>query len=242
MISFSISCFMGKQRSGKTLSMVAQTYNIYFYIKNYIAEIDLKIKQKRKVTELEMKRYDLFKKYTILSNLTLNREIFGDYEQIKSKDLVTWYKDGRSISNKIIALDDFFKDIDSRDFGKNSNKIFSYFITEIGKKENILLYVSHFDTMVEKRLRGMTEHFILCRKGKFIKLRKGDKLLDTHIWKEEDDYYKLSLEPENIVIQQNFLGSYIDFSSEIIAKKYLDKIEYLKAKKYFDMYNTKEIV
>jgi len=244
-ISFDVSCYMGKQRSGKTLSMVARGYEILFFFQNYIYDMKLKKEKGKKLTKFERNRLALFKKYNILSNLNLNKRIFGDYEHFSAKDLLRLYQSKEKIENRIILLDDFFKDIDSRDFGRESNKVFSYFITEIGKKKNILLYVSHFDSMVEKRLRQHTENFILCRKGKMYDIRLPNGKLLKNVWREDENYYTLDTEKESkkIIIQQNYFKDYIDFDHQgFIFDKNLQRIDYLEAYHYFNMYDTGEIV
>jgi len=241
-ISFSISVYMGKQRSGKTLSMVADSYNTLLNIKEY----ELYLNSKKKLTNIEKKRLNLFSKFELMSNLKLNKNIFGNYIHITADNLLEMYKSKVPIENKIILLDDFFKTVDSRRFASDSNRVYSYFFTEIGKKKNIMKYVSHFDKMVELRLRSMTEYFIWCKKGKFkeINYKENNEIKSLKIFVEDENYYKLEDQDDlnKMIIQQNYFSEFLDFEKDLISKKRLIDRQYIQANKYFNLYDTQEIV
>lgn len=239
-LSFSISCFMGKQRAGKTLSMVANSYFTFLQIKEII--FDLEHKKILSVTEKE--RLTRLKKVEIWSNLKLNTKIYGNYKLITANEIMNLYKQNIKIENKLIILDDLFKHIDSRNSMSDENKAFTYFTTEIGKNNNILNYVSHFTTRTEIRLRQMTEFFIWCRKGYFIDLKIGKHKLKD-VWIEDKDYYKLANEEElkNMIISQCFFKEYIDFSKDFsLSEKKLELKNYLRGYDFFKHYDTKEII
>lgn len=249
---FEICCFLGKARAGKTLSMVSAGYFMNLKIKKFILDIERKIYHKKYINELEMKRYTLFTDFKVVSNLNLNEKYFGKYERLTPEKLIEMYLDKVDLKHKLILIDDIFKSVDNRDFmrtkeisGKkiNFNKVFSYFITEIGKKQNILLYVSHFESLVEVRLRKFTEKFIYCRKGEFINTSVND--INLKVFMEFPDYYDLdlNLEKENImVIQQNILRNFIDFENDLEIRKKKVDTNYILAKDFFKMYNTEEII
>lgn len=238
-IIFQTSCFMGNARAGKTLSMVETGYNTLLEIK-----IEVKrLKDKGKLNDTEKKRLSILDKIEIWSNLTLNKRIFGDYRKIDVTEILEIYDKKEEITNKLIMIDDIFKAVDSRNFMKKENKAFGYFLKEIGKKHNILLYVSHFDTDVEIRLRNLTDVFVLCKKGRFqkIKLPNGN---DIDVFIEEKNYYELKTEKElkNMVVYQMYFKKFIDFDNYFVLKRELVDEKYIKAFKYFKYYNTMEVV
>jgi len=242
-LTFEIACFMGKARAGKTLSMVANGYETLLAIKESVYYLEKKLKEKKKLTDTELRRYNLLADFKLMSNLNLNKKIFGDYTQMSAESLLEMYKEKKEIKHYLILMDDLFKTLDNRDFLKEKNKIFSYFITEIGKKENILLYVSHFENMVELRLRNFTEKFIYCQKGEFINIKISNRNL--RIFKEFDNYYdwEHNTKKENeMYIQQSILRNYVNLNNNLEVKKHIVAVEYVKANKYFNMYNTGEII
>ena len=238
-VSFNISTYMGKARSGKTLSMVASGYNTLLEILTYIED------NKNSKNKFIKDRVNMFKKFRVWSNLNLNRNIFGDYRHIDFNTLIEMYEKKEPIEYVILLIDDIFKNVDSRNIMNKKNKVFSYFITEIGKKKNILKYVSHFQSMVEIRLRNFTETFIYCQKGKLKDFKINGKTYKNLIWQEEEDYYKLDeklSELKKIVIKQNYLKEYIDMKQDLQVYKKVYDTRFLEAYPFFKMYNTGEIV
>lgn len=238
-ITFTIKCFMGNARAGKTLSMVATAHDYWLEIQTELE----RLKYKKRLSNTEKTRFNILNNFEIWTNLSLNKRIYGNYKKLNFDMLLALYESKKSINNKLIVLDDFFKGVDSRDTQKTENKVFSYFFTEIGKCHNILLYVSHFDSMVEIRLRNLTEWFILCKKGKFTKIKLDDnKILNMFI--EDPEYYKLEKEKElkKMIIQQSYFRKFIDFKVDFEITRELEKQEYIKAYPFFKHYNTMEIV
>ena len=242
-ISFRITLFMGNARSGKTLSMVALTYKIWLDIKS----LEEDLLSKPKLSSYEKNILSALQDFEIWSNLDLNKRIYGKYYKKKTlDDILELYKNKVEIKNKLLVFDDLFKDLDNRKFATNKNQILSYFITEIGKKQNILLYVSHFSTKIEKRVREMTQDFIECKKGKYFSIRLPSGKLFQYAWIEDKDYFKLEMNQSNLkrmIIQHTYYKDYIDYKKEftIPTRKFL-KVEYLKASGYFNHYKTGEII
>lgn len=242
-INFEIDNFGGKARAGKTLSMVLTTYAIFFNIQKFIYYTELRIKHKERVSNIEKDRLELFKKIRIISNLHLNKGVFGNYIYLTGDQLFDMYKKGDPIKYYLFALDDFFKTCDSRNFMKEKNKVYSYLFTEVSKGHNIFLYVSHFKGMVEKRLKDFTEKFIICDKGELKTCRyKGKKI---QIFEKYPNYYDLDLNlPARAnkmyirnVVKQNILNpETLEFELKEIA------VNYFKASKGFHLYNTEEVI
>lgn len=240
-ISFSISCFLGKARGGKTGSMVEWAEQILQKIELTIKELE----NKPKLNEIEKKRLNKFKKFETWSNLELNKNIFKKYKKITLNEIMEMYKNKISIKYKLLIIDDLFKNLDSRLSLTDTNRCLSYFITEVGKSSNILLYVSHFRHRVDLRLREMTENFIWCKKGKLYNI-KLDNFLIKNVWIEDFDYYKLENEKKELnkmIIKQIFLKEYINFEDNYgeIEKKE-KKVRYIKGTDFFDLYNTEEVI
>ncbi len=242
-ISFRITLFMGGARSGKTLSMVAECYSIWIDIKT----LEKELLSKSKLTTYEKEILIILQNFEIWSNLDLNKKIYGKYYKKKTlDDILELYKNKVEIKNKLLVFDDLFKDLDNRKFATNKNQILSYFVTEVGKKQNILLYVSHFSRKMEIRVREMTQDFIECKKGKYFSIRFEDERIFNYIWLEDEDYFELEMNPKNLkrmVIQHTYYYDYIDYQKEFkIPKRKFKKVEYLQASKYFKHYKTGEVI
>jgi hypothetical protein len=241
-ISFDITAYMGKQRSGKTISLIRDGYNTLLFIKSE----EQRLKKKKTLTISEKNRLKIFSRFELWTNLHLNKKIYGNYKYITPDLIMELYEKKKHIENKLLLFDDIFKDLDSRDFGKKKNKLLSYFTTEVGKKSNILKYVSHFSRNVEIRLRSMTENFCVCKKGKIYKLHLGNKKSFNGIWIEDIDYYEFVTNPnvlKQMVIQIQTYKEEIDFSKDYdLTKKKLYDWSFFYAEKYFKHYDTKEVI
>ena len=242
-ISFRIILFMGNARAGKTLSMVARAYSIWLDIKSLQKEL----KSRKKLTGHQQKILSALQDFEIWSNIDLSKKIYGKYYKKKTlDDILEMYKNKTEIKNKLLVFDDLFKDLDNRKFASEKNQILSYFVTEIGKKQNILLYVSHFSRKMELRVREMTQDFIQCKKGKYFSLRLEDGNIFNYIWLEDEDYFELELDEKKLklmVIQHIYYKDYIDYEKEFVTPtRKFQKIKYLRAYNYFKHFKTGEVV
>lgn len=237
-ISFSISAFKGKPRAGKTLSCTNKTYNDFLNIKIYCHEH----RQKKRTSLREKAIYEKLRNIELWSNLKLSRKIFGDYRYIEGNELFELLKNKVPIRNKILCFDDIFKDMHARRAMTDKNIILSNFTTEIGKRDCILNYVTHFEYKIEKDLRQMTENFIVCEKGRYKKIKISRNKYIT-VFEEDKDYFKLDFSPETMIIKNIVLREDINFIDEysISEKKIFDKY-YIRAKKIFKMYDTEQVI
>jgi len=244
-LTFGVNAFIGNARAGKTLSMIREGEQDLLKINEVLYMLKLKIKKGYDLTELEKKRYKIFSDIEVMSNIKLNKNIFGNYKLISVTDLLEMYKKDIPIKNKLILFDDIFKNIDSRLSGSEQNRILSYFITEIGKGRNIMKYVSHFKNRVDLRLRDFTETFTLCQKGRYYELNLGNgKML---IWLEDENYYQMEeteKEQKEMIIKQTTFKEYINYTElyDIERTKTILDINFIKAYDYFNHYDTEEIV
>lgn len=244
-ISNSITCFMGKQRATKTISAVKKTAEDLIKIKENIKFLE----NKNKLTELEQDRLNKFNNFELWSNLTLNKKIFGTYRKISVSEIRKIYEKKEDIKNKLILLDDLFKDYDSRNSMSKENIALSHFTTEIGKLGNILNYVSHFSKRIEIRLRDMTENFIWCRKGNIKNIsfiHDNRKYIIKNLFIDCEDYYKTDYtkkELKKLVSYQKCYKEYIDFANDFdISKKVCVNKNFFYIYKYFKYYKTDEVI
>jgi hypothetical protein len=138
-IPYSIELYLGEKRSGKTLGMIAETYQL--------------VKQKPK---------------KIYANFSLNKNIFPDFTLINKKDLENFYKNSVEFSDCIFLIDEIHILMDSRTFGSKGNQHISYFLGQMGKRSNIFRGTTHFPHMIDFRLRAYCEKWNYCRKGFYI--------------------------------------------------------------------------
>lgn len=244
-ISYNITLYAGKQRSGKTLSMVNGGYHKLLDMKYYCMCVDELLKLKIKIPNFILQRYASFKKFELWSNLTLNKKYFGNYKKIGIKELTEIYENKVPIHNKLILIDDLFKAVDNRKFMDAVNIIMSYFITEVAKGENIFDYVSHTDRTFERRIKDHTENFVYCKKGELIDLELPNGYIISNVFKESDDYYKLinsETELKSMVIEQSWCTQEIDFLKDWNMTRSVDEVKYIEAHPVFKLYNTKESV
>lgn len=240
-IVFTIKRFKGEPRSGKTLSMVAHGYNDFLEIKTM--EYDLL--KKKKLNQFEKDRLKIFSDFKIMSNLDLNKKIYGEYEYITFQTIINMYENKRKIRNRLILFDDIFKYMDSYEFLKKNQRQFVYFLKECGKTNNIFYYVAHYETDVARRLRLLTEYEITCRKGKIsqLVLENGETI---DFFEEDSDYYEFKntqKEINSIIIentQEKKKRMVINGVKRDIITLY--NPEYIEARKFFKHYKTGEVV
>lgn len=238
-ISFEGSAYNGNARAGKTLSLVADAENTLIAILNQ-KQILL---NKKNLNDFEKDRLKVFSDFKLISNMELNKKVFGNYIKLSAKELLEKYKNKEKIENALILFDDFFKDVDSWNILSNDNKLFSYFFTELGKKHLILRYVVHLNSMVFNRLRNFTKTNVFCKKGRYVFIKTNEGYFK--VFQEYKDYYDLKINPKDIIIRRYFLNSDVDLNTldyEIKNKKNINFINDLIPQKYFNRYKTGEVI
>lgn len=133
---YSIELYIGEKRSGKTLSMVAETY------------------EETKGTDIK-----------IYANFELNKKYFPNFIRITKKDLENFYKNKDEFYNSYFLIDEIHIFMDSRKFGKKGNQKIGYFLGQMGKRGNTFRGTSHFPHLVDFRLRSYCEKWKYIRKG-----------------------------------------------------------------------------
>lgn len=140
--SYSIELYIGEKRSGKTLSMVAETYE------------DLK---------------KLSGNLKIYANLHLNRKYFPDYKYVTIDEIENFFDKEEKFSHAVFLLDEIHIMLDSRKFMNKGNQKIGYFLGQMGKRGNVLRGTTHFPELIDFRLRAYCERWVYIKKGLLIR-------------------------------------------------------------------------
>lgn len=201
---YSIEIWLGEIRSGKTLGMVAETYE------------------------------DIQKDPTlkIYSNIWLNKEYFPHYEHISVSDLERYWESKEEFQNCIFLLDELHQFLDSRSFMHKGQKAITHLLGQLGKRQVTLRGTTHFLDMLDLRLRQYCERKIFITKGLLFNMRQWKPILNVNRILSDDENNMLCIKAESTI------RKLINFQfMEII-----DRVDFILAKKYFNMYDTHELV
>ena len=124
----------------------------------------------------------------------------------------------------VTAIDEIHVYMDSRNSSSKKNRLLSYFVTQSGKLDTLLLWTSQYLSQVDKRLRLNTQ--ILYKAERYI-IRKGKKILLRQDDKREDFY--IDLHKHVFGEKKGRLGFF-----------YEKTITLRTPKKYFGLYDTKQ--
>jgi hypothetical protein len=167
----------------------------------------------------------------IYSNMWLNPKHFKHVIPISMKDLILFYKNKEEFTNSIFVLDELHQFMDARDFSNKSNKAIGYFVGQLGKRGNTLRGTTHFMNLLDVRLRMYCERKVFIKKG----------ILTGNQWKPLLNNNRVLSEVEN---------AHLYVKAESVVRKMInydfyhvkDNITYIKASKYFDFYDTHELI
>ena len=132
-----IQIYVGEKRSGKSLSMVADTYDL---TKN------LKIKP------------------IIYSNMHLDIKYFPTFKLITLQELEGFYKNKEDFKKCIFLIDEGHTFLDARKFMKKGNMQIGYLVGQMGKRGNIMLINTHFPRFLDIRIRLYCEKWVYVSK------------------------------------------------------------------------------
>lgn len=215
--SFCYELFFGEKGSGKSLSMVAITHED---LRKYQCEMDI-------YSNIDLKP-------SFFKGLKITKE--KNFHRIEKKDLEIFYKNKFEFKNSIFLIDEFHVWLDSRNFGKDYHKSFFYFVGQLRKRGNVLRGTTHFKNLIDLRGRLYLESEYYCYLGLVDSKNKWKQILNYNrtFTKEEQErmYVKVQVYIKKM-IKTNFLPEY-----EYI--NYQDN--WIKAKDYFDMYDTEEYI
>lgn len=132
---YSIEIYIGEVRSGKTLTMVAETYET-----NY-------------------------SKRQIYANFHLNEQDFPGYRLITREDIINFWKKKEEFQNAIFLIDELHIFADARKFGRSDNMAVGYWAGQMGKRGNTLRGTTHFMNLIDLRMRLYCERKVFITKG-----------------------------------------------------------------------------
>lgn len=229
--AYAVELYCGEMRSGKTLSIVADTLE------------DLK-----KTTN---------KKIAIFSNFHLTDLFFktagikkDNFFIIKKIDLAMYYEKKAEFTHCLFLIDEFQTWLDSRNFMKgveipvengktkkvNYNQCVSYFLGQMGKRGNVLRGSVHDINTIDVRGRLYTQKETYCFKG---------LINQNGIWKQMLNVNRVCSADENdrMYIQKITYIKKLVKTSFLPVFKYVQlPTEYIKASDYFPMYDTMELI
>lgn len=199
---YSIELYLGEKRSGKTLSMTAETY-------------------------IETRNT----KITVYANYHLNKKYFPNFKFITYTELTNFFKNKDKFKNCVFLIDECHIFLDSRSFMEKGNKKIGYFLGQMGKRGNVFRGTSHFPELVDYRLRSYCENWKFITKG-LVEKNSYRPLLNYNRKLSIQEVNKLQIKIKSTIRKlQNFNFMYVDNGTR-----------YIVAKKYFDMYDTEELI
>ena len=221
--AYSVEYYIGEKRSGKTLSMTADT-------KEDLTRIGKEIK--------------LFTNYHLKKPFFKEMET-KDYKMIEKIDLAKYYQNKNEFSNCIFLIDAFQTWLDARNFMKsveidgkkvNYNQAVSYFLGQMGKRGNILRATLHDYTLIDIRGRLYSDKLNYCFRGLIDDIQKWKPLLNLHRELNEDENERCRIQIISYIkkmVRTVFLPEF----------KYV-KLEprYIKAQDHYDCYDTQELI
>lgn len=166
---YSIELYIGEKRSGKTLSMVSETY------------------EETKGTDIK-----------IYSNIWLNPEYFPNAIQISKEDLERFYENKEEFFNAYFLIDEIHIFMDSRKFGKKGNQKIGYFLGQMGKRGNVFRGTTHFPHLVDFRLRCYCEKWKYIRKG-LVDSSKWKAILNNNKFLNDDENKRLYIQIKSVI-------------------------------------------
>lgn len=105
--------------------------------------------------------YEFYLKgYNIKANYDLKQPYFKEFEKINPMDLLDF-----ELRNCVVLLDEAYTFLDSRVSGSEANRYQSYFLFQSRKRKVKIIYVAQVYTSCDKRLRAITDRWVLCQKN-----------------------------------------------------------------------------
>lgn len=175
--------------------------------------------------------YDYFLKgYTVHCNYNLSFK----FNPLTAKDIIDYTTGAVQFERAVFCLDEIHNIFDSRNFGKKSNKIFSYFLTQTSKRDVVLLGTTQVLQQVELRFRQNCDFQCFCQRELLIPNTKPQQYIILH-----DMRRKLPSEmDEFLYIKMNFYVRHIIGLDNFVNDL---KIHHLKAKPIYPIYNTRQL-
>lgn len=168
----------------------------------------------------------------VYANFTLNKKYFPTFKKITLKKLEVLYKDKTQFKKCIFLIDEGHTFMDARRFGRDSNLKIGYLVGQMGKRGNVMKINTHFPRMLDVRIRMYCEKWVYISKLLYTK-KNGFNIImnyNMELTSEQNDRLYIFCEP---------------FIRKLIGMEFIDtplKSYLIPAKKYFDMYDTEEMI
>lgn len=171
--------------------------------------------------------YDYYKKgYKIFTNYNLNFK----HEKINTEFIENVVYGKKQFSKAIFVLDEIYLLIDSRNFGKKSNKILSYLLLQSSKRNVHIFGTAQYFNTVDKRFRENIKFKCYCNRVIYNKNKFNLISADNRILSNEQN--------KRLYIQNTFFVK----TGDNILTDFKTKKKYVKADKIFNLYDTKELL
>lgn len=169
--------------------------------------------------------YQYYKKgFRIYTNVGLSFK-----HEILSKEIIeNFTKDKTQFDKAVFLIDEIYLFMDSRNFGRKSSKIQTYFLLQSSKRSVHVLATAQIFNSVEKRFRENSSFQCYCNR---------EMLNPDGSYTDVDDVNRI-VPSQNLYIRQNFLKRKVEFG---IATNYTIQTFHLKASPVFALYDTKQL-
>lgn len=185
-------------------------------------------------TYLDLQKVD--RDIKVFSNYTLNPKFFKNTELITKNDLIEYHNHKVEFKKCIFLIDELQQWLDNREFMKKGNKAISYFFGQMGKRGNVLRGTVHDYSLIDIRGRLYTQNLSYVFKGLIDDKGKWKQLLNVN--RELSDE-----ENETLYIQK------VTYIKKLVKTSFLPEFKYvkmqpkfIKAKDFFHMYDTEELI
>lgn len=165
--------------------------------------------------------------YSVYSNFNLN----FPHKKITSTFIKSVVENKEQFNKSVFVIDEIYLILDSRNFGKKSNKIFSYLLLQSNKRDVHIFGTAQYFNTVDKRFRENIKFKCYCNR-----VIKNEN--DTYDFIEKDSRILTEEENKNLYIQCMF---FIRRGSNLLTD-YENKAIYIKADKIFNLYDTRELL
>lgn len=166
--------------------------------------------------------------YTVYSNYNLS------FPHIKlTKDIILEYTMSRKQFEKsVFCIDEIYLFFDSRNFSKNANRIFSYFLVQSSKNNVHIFGTAQFLNTIEKRFRENLTFRCFCQRVVYDTILKKYNDVENHI------RFLPQFMLNNLYIKNVFLIK----SQNMFSESFKSNVYYLKSQECFNLYDTKELI
>lgn len=189
--AYAIELYIGEMRSGKTLSMVYDTYN-----------------DMQKFKSRGMKVY---------ANFHLDKKYFPTAEIITKEGLMHMFEEKEEFQNSIFLIDELQLWLDNREFMKKGNKAISYLFGQCGKRGNVLRGTVHDYMMIDLRGRLYAGRLNYVLKGLLNPAGKWQQMKNYNARCTDEENARMYIQRTRVIkklVKTNFLPEFVYIKSK----------------------------